>query len=96
MDDILLSPDFDLLIQNGDFVIGESSVQNQQLILVLEPGSLKSNPSVGVGLGSYINDDQSYEALKKAIQQQFEADGMTISSLKVDSKNNIEIKAQYK
>jgi hypothetical protein len=95
MVDLLLAADFDLLIVNGDFSPGQASEQHQQLILVLEPGSLKSSPSCGVGLGSYVNDDQPSEVLKKSIQQQFEADGMKISKLRVDSLNNIEIKAEY-
>jgi len=95
MVDLLLSPDFDLMIANGDFANGESSAQNQHLLLITEAGSLKSQPSTGVGIGSFINDDQATETLKKKIQQEYELDGLSISSLKVNTLNDIEIKAAY-
>lgn len=96
MVDLLLTDEFDLKIENGDFVADISDVQHQQLLLITEPGSLKAHPSVGVGIGSFVNDDQSPEVLKKKIQQQFEADGMTIEKLIIGSLDDITIKAAYK
>lgn len=96
MVDLMLNDDFDLKLVNGDFATGVSDVQHQQVLLILEPGSLKSDPGVGVGIGSYINDDQSPEVLKKSIQKQFEADGMTITKLQISNKNDITLKAEYK
>lgn len=48
--DILLNEDNDLQILNGDFVIGESTIQEVGIILSLTKGDLKSDPLVGADL----------------------------------------------
>lgn len=93
--DILLGTDFDLLIQGGDFATGESTRQHQQCLLIAESGQYKQNPTMGVGTFSFTNDDETLENLKKAIQKNFEADGMSIEQLKVNTKGDIDVTATY-
>lgn len=45
--DILLDEDGDLLIVNGDFVIGESDQQHIQRIMISNPGDIKPNALLG-------------------------------------------------
>lgn len=50
MQDILLDADFELLIERGDFVVGESKEQDIALILDSMPGAWKQHPLLGVGI----------------------------------------------
>ncbi len=93
MIDILLEEGFDLSIAAGDFVIGESTQQHQQLLLLLQKGELKQSPLVGVGLLELIEDEES-AAINKIIKDEFEKDGMTVSVLKIIDKK-IHIEAKY-
>lgn len=93
--DIALDSEFDLLIEGGDFVAVESTRQHQQCLLLAEPGEYKHNPVMGVGAYSYLNDDETLEDFKKAIQKTFEADGMGIEHLVVNANGNIDVTATY-
>lgn len=75
--DILLDSDFDLAFVDGDFAIGESTRQHQQLILLSEPGEWREFPTCGVGMYSKLLGDNPGEVLG-IIKRQFEQDGMTV------------------
>lgn len=92
--DYLLDNDFDLRIENGDFVAGESSAQHQQLLLLLEKGELRQYPLTGVGLKNFLNDDNLGE-LYQEIQKQFKADGLTVNRLKIYNDGQMELDATY-
>jgi hypothetical protein len=86
----------DLAIKNGDLVIGESTLQHQRLLLLATKGGFKQNPTVGVDISSYMLDDSSVDELHGDIQQQFETDGMKVSSITGKTVENTVIKADYK
>ncbi len=86
---------FDLVLKDGDFEIAESTVQHQDILLVSAPGNLMQNPDKGVDALGYMNDDENLGTLRKAIQKNFEADGMSITRIEVRSASNIDIEAQY-
>lgn len=92
MHDILLTGDMDLSIQNGDFTVGESTRQHQQLLLIAEPGNIMQHPETGVGTASFLNDER--DGMATEIRSQFEKDGMKVSSLHVNGEK-IEIEANY-
>lgn len=73
--DIILDDDGDLLIQNGDFVVGESDMQHLQLIVSLANGSLKQFPLQGVGIMSYSGSSGQAATLRNSIKIKAEADG---------------------
>lgn len=50
MSDTLLDNTDDLIFQNGDFKIGESTIQEVGIILRLTKGDLKSDPLLGADL----------------------------------------------
>ena len=93
MNDFLIDSTGDLLIQDGDLVIGFSDDQQQEILLVADKGSFKENPQVGVGLQSYLESEDSADLLAE-IRRQFTADGMVIDSLK-DSNGQFPINAHY-
>jgi hypothetical protein len=88
--DILLDTDFDLQIADGDFVIGESTAQHQQLLLLTQKGEWKESPTVAVSAESFLKDEDE-TALLAEIKAQFELDGMTVNLLQyADGKLNID------
>ena len=89
----LLLEDYDLLIENGDFVAGESTRQHQDLLLLADKGEFKQFPTVGVGIYRYLEGFNSND-LAREIRTEFNRDGMTVQSIKfIGSK--IDITATY-
>ena len=74
--DLMLDEEGDLLIENGDFVIGESTQQNIGLILISEKGEWRHAPFVGAGLRSAIEDEAEPAELIQEIKKQLELDGL--------------------
>lgn len=93
MKDILLASNFDLQFSGGDFAIGESTRQHQQILLIVEKGELKEFPTNGVGTQSWLLDDTSGD-YNAEVKKEFERDGMTVYKVK-GSLPNIEIEAVY-
>lgn len=93
MNDILLNDDFDLRFENGDLVIGESTKQHQQLLVLTKKGDWKENPTVGVGVAAYLKDDADTDLLG-AIRTEFEKDGMIVNSIEKNNEDFI-IDAHY-
>lgn len=94
--DILQGPDGDLLISGGDLVVGESTQQHQQELIVAKKGQLRHAPQVGVDAESWLMDDE-LESLefRHQVAGEFERDGMVIEELKITAHGKINIKANY-
>lgn len=91
--DVLLDDDGDLLLDGEEPVVGDVTLQNQQLILSTNKGDWKLSPLTGVGVENFI-DDENASALAREIRMQFKKDGLTIKSIKINNAN-IEIDASY-
>ena len=86
MQDILLSPDYDLkfsIAPNGDedFFIGESTQQEIQLIILAEKGDWKFSPVLGAGIRRFIHGGSQQRQFESDIRLQLSADGMTVSKV---------------
>ncbi len=90
---IQLNDDYDLLIEDGALQVGDVPAQNQALILITNPGEWKQYPTLGVGLESWLNDDNP-GSLKAEIKKQLKSDGMTVDSVSLDG-SNLTIEAEY-
>lgn len=90
--DILLEG-FDLMTANGDLVTGEATRQHQQLLLLAEKGEIRDLPMRGVGLQTWLHDEQA-GSLNGQVKREFEADGMTVEAVK-GSGANLQIEAKY-
>lgn len=80
--DFLLDDEDDLLIQDGDLVVGDSDGQHVEDIFELEPGELKEYLLVGIGITKKINgliDGQ----LRATANLQLIADGYTVNTLSI-------------
>ncbi len=90
--DFLLDDDGDLLIQNGDFVVGSSDVQHVEDIINSFVGEWKQYPILGVGLLSYLNSENAQQASTN-IKQQLQSDGYSLQnvSVNIDNDNNLKV-----
>lgn len=73
-----------LLIKNGDFVRDECTNQHQRNLLLAEKGAYKQYPEIGVGLMSFLKDENPGDLLRE-IRLQFSADGMDVKSVGFDN-----------
>lgn len=74
MKDILLNDDFDLQAQNGDFVVGDSLLQEIGIILRMSPGDLKSDPVLGPGLVKFNLAKHKPEEIQATIKRHMQRD----------------------
>jgi hypothetical protein len=96
MEDFLLDTDGDLLLDtNGDFVLGESTTQHQQLLIMTTKGAWKENPLVGVGAMQYLENEDNAGLLNE-IRKQFTTDGMTVTKIAYEVTGKLLINAAYK
>jgi len=82
----------DLACKDGDFVLGDSTLQHQGDLLDAGEGEYKQSPTVGVALRDFLNDEDPTEMLRK-IRMQFTRDGLNISEL--SSGSQLKIRARY-
>ena len=82
MSDILLDENDDLLIRDGDFVIGQSQTQEVGLILRMNPGELKEDPLLGPALIRLIHSNASGADVKRITKLHLERDGKDYEQLK--------------
>lgn len=95
MTDFLLHPDTnDLAFEKDDLHAGTSDVQQKNLLLVLDKGSLKEFPDAGIGAANFLETDDAAGFLRE-IRKQFIADGMEISQLGFNDQT-LRIDAEYR
>jgi hypothetical protein len=85
MIDFLLDENLDIKIENGDFVIGESSAQHIALIFNAKPGEWKETPETGIAI------ERNFKGLldrfiDTTIRTQMQADGYKIATLSLTEK----------
>ena len=90
--DILLDDDFDLLASGGDLVTGDSLIQQQAILLTVVEGEIKQSPNTGVGISTYLNDEDT-QSLYSKIKSQFRKDNLTVLHLSMSEK--LEILAKH-
>lgn len=95
--DIRQDSDGDLLVRDGDFVIGESDVQHVHDTLIAYPGWWKENPQDGVGIQDYSKATGAEQELARKVKLELEADGYSVNRpqvLFVDGKLTINPNAE--
>jgi len=94
MKDFLVDEEFDLQINDGDFVVGESTAQHQKVLIIADKGEFKEVPMRGVGARRYI-EDHTPDNLAREIRTEFAADGMTVNKIQIASDLTIQVDANY-
>jgi len=85
--DIMLDADGDLKTE-GDFEIGESTLQHQQDIIETNAGEWKEFPLCGVGIGNYLHAERPEQELQKEIGTQLLSDKMSVKKIQVQFDKN--------
>jgi len=83
----------DLLISDGDFIIGECLSQQISCLLQAVPGAYKQWPTAGCGIDSFLLDTNS-DDLNRVIRQQFKQDGLNIINIELGT-DTININAEH-
>ena len=92
--DILLDNNWDLLTKDGDFVIGESTIQHQELLILSSKGDFKENPTTCIGAPEWLKDEE-VSGLLAETKKEFERDGMTVNLLEFTSDEKFNVDAHY-
>jgi hypothetical protein len=79
--DILRDEQGDLLIKNGDFVIGPSEEQEIATIMTRFPGHTRSSPVIGFGYIKRIKGAESAEKIKADLDTHLKLDGFVKVSI---------------
>jgi hypothetical protein len=80
--DYLHTEESDLMIRNGDFAVGESTLQEVGIVLRLNPGELKSDPVLGPGLIRFIKSNAGDAVIRQKARLHLERDGKNYEQLK--------------
>lgn len=83
---ILIDDNGNIVVRSGSLAIGETTSQNQRIILEAEKGEIKEDPLLGVGVSSYLDDDDT-SAFLREVRTNLRRDGQKVHSCKfVDGK----------
>lgn len=80
--DILLDENDDLIIENGDFNLGDSLTQDVGIILRLNQGELKSDPLLGASIIRLVNSSIDDDELQTKIKLHLQRDGKDYEAIK--------------
>lgn len=92
--DYQLDEDGDLLIENGDFVVGPSDQQHIVDILQAFQGEYKQFPLLGANLMTLLKGENPNEAIN-IIKTQLQSDGYDVSQVKATTDVNGKVKIVF-
>lgn len=97
MIDILknIDGDGDVVIKQNDLLIGNSDKQHMNDLILVEKGSLKQYPGVGVGAQTFI-EGEDRSGLLREMSLQFSADGMEVQQVELTQQGILNVAAKYK
>lgn len=87
----LFEGDTEFTMANGylqDFNAVTAMSQNEYFLLLANQSSIYSSPLSGVGIRVFLNGDLKNSNLPVKVQSEFELDGMTVNSIKLDNETN--------
>lgn len=93
MKDLLLDDTGDLKVLNGDFVIGESTQQEIELLLTSFKGEFKEHPLVGAEIQRLLKAQAGITTMKSVVREQLEDDGFKKVSFAIENEE-ITVNAQ--
>lgn len=76
--DILINSDYDLLIQSGDIVVGESDQQHIALCVLTGPGHWKENPFFGFNAPMYEGANVNQAEMQANLIEQLTTDNAVL------------------
>ncbi|MDE3185287.1 MAG: oxidase [Bacteroidota bacterium] len=94
MKDLIIDENFELAVNNGDFIVDTSDVQQQNLLLISDKGDWKEFPTRCVGVQRWLSDDEPEDLLAE-IKKEFQRDGMKVNDLTLTDDKILNIDASY-
>lgn len=91
--DILLDDNYNPVIVNGDFSIGDGTEQHQKLLILSAKGDFKLNPTAAVDVTRHLDDD-AFNLLQE-VSSEFTKDGMKVKSVGYEADGSLAINANY-
>jgi hypothetical protein len=73
----------DIIIENGDLQIGESTIQHQFDLLKSKPNDWIFAPEIGVNVESFLDSEHTTKDLFRSIKFEFDRDGMQVDSIQI-------------
>jgi hypothetical protein len=92
--DLMLDDNGDLLMQEGNLVIGFSDGQHIQHIFEIEPGELKENVLTGIGIIKKMHGPADGRLRREATLQLMADNYMLASPVLIEKDNNGQLKIQ--
>lgn len=93
MTGIQLNNSYDLDIRSGSMQVGDTTAQNQALIIGSHKGEFKEQPAVGVGISDMLLDHNPL-AWRQEIREQLEIDGQEVRNVQI-TKTGVTVDAHY-
>lgn len=93
--DIGFDTNTDLMINDGDFSIVESTGVHQQQLILSTKGEFKQHPTVGVGVFEYFDDEEKL-GISRAVSIEFSRDGMDVTKVEILPNGILNTIAMYK
>ena len=91
--DLTLDLNNDLIIENGDFFIGQTDDQNIEAILLAEKGQFYQFPLLGYGITRRLLGPFDRLTERKAIRENLRRDNYNVKVLNIDGNVGIEVDA---
>jgi len=88
--DLLLDENYDLLINNGDFVVGPSDQQSILIIANTTLGSYKQFPLLGLQIINYSASSGNGQSLSTNLRSQLTTDGFRVNSINIDTSDGVD------
>ncbi|MBA3830133.1 MAG: hypothetical protein H0X33_14430 [Taibaiella sp.] len=85
----------DITIAAGDFVLAESTLQHGKQLIYNDKGAFKENPTIGVGVYGYLDDEDGLQNLIRDTVKEFNRDGMHVDSAEIDASGMLNVIAHY-
>ena len=86
--DFGINDSYNLNIQNGDFLIQNSELQQGNVIVKATNGEIRQFPLVGVALDSYIGATEDKSVLYNIITNQLANDNLIVDTIEVEIDGN--------
>lgn len=81
---LLMDTDGDMKVSNGEMAIGNTTYQNQFVILKVQRGELKEFPMLGIGIDDIVND-HDIAGWKMKIKEHLAMDGISVSKVDINT-----------
>ena len=75
--DIILEENADIIVENGDFKVGDNDNNLIRYIVEAIPGQYKEFPVLGINITKYLNAPVNPQTLQRNIRTNLEADVFT-------------------